>query len=115
MADTKVVMERGWERQVFQSHETQVAVASYTTSVMKLAIAGVPRSSPRKPHFNEIRKNIGMTLNQDVFGWWGNVTIETHPRVRHAMLQERGWTDRKGHKHPGRHFLKAALLKARIE
>ncbi|UFQ16409.1 MULTISPECIES: hypothetical protein [Streptomyces] len=111
----KLVIHRGWERPIFQSGEMQMAVSQHTADVMKLAIAGAPRSSPAKPHFNEIQKNIGMAINRDHTGWWGNVTVETHPRVRHAMLQERGWTDRAGRRHPGRRYLKEALLRARVE
>ncbi|MEU9258980.1 hypothetical protein AB0D68_10885 [Streptomyces sp. NPDC048212] len=111
----KLTMHRGWEAEVFKGPDMQQAVAEYTTHIMKLAIAKVPRGNPKKPHFNEIRKNIGMTVNRDLQGWWGNVTIESNPKVRHALLQEYGWTDRAGGKHLGRKFLKEALLRARIE
>ncbi|MES9589966.1 hypothetical protein ABWK57_14055 [Streptomyces sp. NPDC094045] len=115
MADFKLVMHRNWEYVIFHSAESREAVAFHTAKIAASAIKNAPRASATKSNWNQIKKHIEAHADADMWGWRGNVTIEDHPEVRHAMLQERGWKDPKGRRHPGRRYLKEALLKARIE
>ncbi|MER6912240.1 hypothetical protein ABT354_11250 [Streptomyces sp. NPDC000594] len=111
----RIAFEPGWEHRVFQSDGTRFAVTLHATRITADAIRSAPRRSATKDNWNQIRKHISTAVAADQWGWRGNVTVEDHPKVRHAMLQERGWTDRRGRRHPGRHYLKAALLRARAE
>ncbi|MDQ8703313.1 hypothetical protein RCO28_12555 [Streptomyces sp. LHD-70] len=115
MSEFKLVMHRNWEYVVFHSTGTRDLVAMHSAKIAADAIKEAPRASATKGNWNQIKKHIEAHVEADVWGWRGNVTIEDNPKVRHAMLQERGWTDRRGRRHPGRRFLKAALLKARVE
>ncbi|MGI5531527.1 hypothetical protein ACQEVX_30365 [Streptomyces syringium] len=108
-------MAHGWEYEVFRSADTRKAVAHHAAEITAYAVSEAPHDPETKSHWNEVRKHIKGHLVLDASGWWGHVSVEVSPRVRHAMLQERGWKDRKGRRHAGRYFLKAALLKARIE
>lgn len=106
----------GWERSFFVSPEMRDLVALHTVKLTESASADAPRPKrPTKDHWNTVHRSIKADLALDWVGWYGQVVIEADARVRHAMLQERGWTDRKGHEHEGRRFLKKALEKARIE
>lgn len=108
---TSLRMEPGWDTQVFRQVEMRNLVARTTARVAELAIAKAPAT--KKRNWNKIRRNISADVAVDAAGWYGNVVIENSPRVRHAMLQDRGYTDPKGRRHPGRHYLKRALEEAR--
>jgi hypothetical protein len=111
----KLVMHRGWENEVLSTLETGALVAEVTGEIRNFAVRDAPRAKNTKTNWNQIKKNISAFVEKDVKGYYGNVTIELNDRVRHALLQERGWTDKGGRRHPGRRYLKGALLKARIE
>lgn len=111
----KLVLHRGWEYKMFQTLEAGALVAEVTEKIRINAVGGAPRSRTTKTNWNQIRKNISAFVERDAKGYYGNVTIEDNDRVRHSMLQERGWTDLGGRRHPGKRYLKAALLKARDE
>ncbi|MFG2228028.1 hypothetical protein [Streptomyces sp. NPDC048644] len=115
MADFKLVMHRNWEYAVFHSAATRDLMAMHSAEIAAGAINQAPQASATKDNWNQIKKHIKARVEADTWGWRGTVTVEDTPRVRHAMLQDRGWTDRKGRRHPGRRYLKAALLKARVE
>jgi len=100
---------------MFSTLEAGALVAETTEKIRINAVAKSPRSRTTKTNWNQIRKNISAFVERDERGHYGNVTIELNDRVRHALLQERGWTDRGGRRHPGRKYLKEALMKARIE
>ncbi|MEV0445285.1 hypothetical protein AB0I84_07540 [Streptomyces spectabilis] len=111
----KLVLHRGWEHAIFSSTQTRDAVALHTAQIAADAIKSAPRRSATKNNWNQIKKHIEAHVELDAQGWHGNVTIEENHRVRHAMLQERGWRDPKGRRHPGRRYLKGALLRARVD
>ncbi|MFJ6010211.1 hypothetical protein ACIQHZ_31500 [Streptomyces halstedii] len=111
----KLTMHMGWENKMFSTLEAGALVAETTEKIRINAVAGAPRSRTANTNWNQIRKNLSAFIERDARGHYGNVTIELNEKVRHALLQERGWTDRGGRKHPGRKYLKEALLKARIE
>ena len=108
---TSLRMEPGWDNRIFRDTEMRNTVARTTARVAELAIAEAPAT--KKPNWNKIKKNITADVAVDAAGWYGNVVIEDDKRVRHAMLQNEGWTDRKSRRHPGRFYLKRALMKAR--
>jgi hypothetical protein len=115
-ARTKVVFHRGWEGQVFRSTETKRLIALHTSKLAAEVIKSAPRrrNAARSP-WNASKKNIEAFVANGVQGWYGNVVIERNPLVRHTMLQDQGFRDRSGRRHPGRRFVKAALLKMRVE
>ncbi|MFI9202629.1 hypothetical protein [Streptomyces sp. NPDC053048] len=115
-ARTKVVFKRGWENLLFRSTETKALVALHTSKLAAEAIKGAPRrtNASRTP-WNASKKNIEAFVQNSLEGWYGNVVVERNPRVRHAMLQDQGFTDPAGRRHPGRRYLKAALLRMRVE
>ncbi|EGJ73591.1 hypothetical protein STTU_0802 [Streptomyces sp. Tu6071] len=115
MADAEFTFSKGWETEVFRSEYAREAVAVHTADIMKLSIANAPRGSFKRDNWNAIRKSISMSLDKSLKGWHGNVIIEDNEKVRHALLQEGGYRDPKGRRHPGRHYLKKALERARIE
>jgi hypothetical protein len=102
---------RGWEDQALATTGTRELVQAAVDRIARLAIQAAPRTSKR--NWNKIRRNITTATSRDARGWIGNVVIEAHPKVRHAMLQERGWRDPRGRRHPGRRYLKLALERAR--
>lgn len=113
---TKLVIHRGWENTMFRSTQTKELVALHTAKLTAEAIKGAPRrKNASGTPWNGIKNNIEAYVQNSLEGWYGNVVIERNPRVRHAMLQDQGFTDIAGRRHPGRRFLKAALLKARVE
>ncbi|MCY0962738.1 hypothetical protein [Streptomyces sp. H27-H5] len=116
MTRTKLTIHRGWEEVMFRSTATKALVALHTSKIAAEAIKGAPRrkNSGGTP-WNGIKNNIEAYVQNSLEGWYGNVVVERNPRVRHAMLQDQGFRDRSGRRHPGRRFLKAALLKSRIE
>jgi hypothetical protein len=117
MADAEVKftlrMNRGWEEPFLMNDEVRDLVALRTEDIATFAKALAPRART-KPHWNTIPPHIEAFVtmfNQ----WYGQVLIEPDRDVKHAMLQERGWKDRGGRRHPGRHYLKRALERARVE
>ncbi|MGW3232468.1 hypothetical protein [Kitasatospora sp. NPDC001095] len=108
-------MDRNWEREVLSLPQAREIVELHTADVAALAIKEAPRASATRGNWNSIKKNIEAMVTLYQSGWYGQVVIEFDHDVRHAMLQERGWRDRRGRRHPGRFFLKTALEKARIE
>lgn len=107
-------MDLGWEYKMFKTLECGALVAETTEKIRMGAIRDAPRSRSTKTNWNQIKKNMDSFVERDERGYYGNVTIELNERVRHTLLQDRGWTDRGGRRHPGKQFLKEALLKARI-
>lgn len=115
MSDFKITMRRGWENEILSTLEAGALVAEVTGELRNMAVRDAPRAKNAKTNWNQIKKNISAFVEKDVKGYWGNVTIENNDRVRHALLQERGWTDRGGRRHPGKRYLREVLLKARID
>ncbi|MGC9439260.1 hypothetical protein [Streptomyces sp. WG5] len=111
----KLTMHRGWEAKMLGTLEAGALVAEVTGDIRDGAIREAPRSRTTKTNWNQIKKNISAFVEKDARGYWGNVTIELNDRVRHTLLQDRGWTDKKGRRHPGKRFLREALLKARVD
>lgn len=111
----KFTMDRGWENKMLSTLEAGALVAEVTEHIRIGAVREAPRARNTKTNWNQIKKNISAFVEKDVKGYWGNVTIELNDRVRHALLQERGWTDKAGKRHPGKRSLREALLKARVE
>ncbi|MEU5382672.1 hypothetical protein [Kitasatospora cineracea] len=106
-------MGKGWEDELLSSPEARELVELHTADIAALAIKEAPKAS-HKADWTATKRNIeAMVTLYDQ--WYGQVVIEAEPDVRHAMLQERGWRDRHGRRHPGRFYLKAALERARIE
>ncbi|GCD99858.1 hypothetical protein [Embleya hyalina] len=104
-----------WERPILASTETHRLVETTTEDILRLARQGAPRSRGGRYHWNSIRNHLSSAVLSDLDGYFGQVIVEFDPRVRHAMLQELGYRDLRGSRHPGRLYLKAALEKARIE
>lgn len=115
MSDFKITMRRGWEHDVLSTLEAGALVAEVTGELRNMAVRDAPRAKNSKTNWNQIKKNISAFVEKDMKGYYGNVSIELNDRVRHALLQERGWTDRRGRRHPGKRYLREVLLKARIE
>lgn len=111
----KITMHRGWEHKMFSTLEAGALVAEVTGELRNMAVRDAPRSRTTKTNWNQIKKNISAYVEKDARGYYGNVTIENNEKVRHALLQERGWTDKGGRRHPGKRYLKNVLLKARVE
>ncbi|MFB7906418.1 hypothetical protein ACFC1T_08325 [Kitasatospora sp. NPDC056076] len=106
-------MISGWEREVLSAPQAQALVEYHVARIAELAIKGAPKATYRS-NWNSIKRNIeAMITLYDT--WYGQVVVEFDHEVRHAMLQELGYRDRKGRRHPGRFYLKEALEKARIE
>jgi hypothetical protein len=111
----KLTMHRGWENQMLSTLEAGALVAEVTEHIRIGAVREAPRAKNTKTNWNQIKKNISAFVEKDVKGYYGNVTIELNDRVRHTLLQDLGWTDKKGKRHPGKRFLREALLNARVE
>lgn len=113
---SRVVFHRGWESQMFRSTETKALVLEHTAKLTMGAIKEAPRrNNAGGSSWNSSKNNIEAFVSNSFEGWYGNVVVERNPLVRHTMLIDQGFTDVAGRRHPGRRFLKAALLKARIE
>jgi hypothetical protein len=110
----RVVFTKGWEQQVYRTTETRRAVALAVRVIEAHAKGGAPRRRGSAPSWNSIARQIGSAVHMDAGGWYGGVFTEVDPKVWHAMLLELGFTDRGGRKHPGRRWLKSALLRSRI-
>jgi len=111
----KLTMVRGWEYKLFQTLEAGALVAEVTGELRDGAIRDAPRRKSPKSGWNMIKKNVSAYVERDAKGYYGNVVLELNEKVRHALLQEFGWTDRGGRRHPGRKYLKDVLLKARMD
>ncbi|MBT2609883.1 hypothetical protein J7I97_16785 [Streptomyces sp. ISL-87] len=90
-------------------------MAERTGELLHRAITDAPRRGHNAVPWNAIKKHLEAYVQLSSDGWYGNVVIEEHPRVRHAMLQETGFTSPKGRKIRGRRYLKGALLKMRVQ
>lgn len=110
----KLTMHRGWESKMFSTLEAGALVAEVTGELRNMAVRDAPRRKSAKSGWTEIKRNISAFIEKDHRGYYGNVVIENNDRVRHALLQERGWTDKKGRRHPGKRYLRGVLLKARM-
>lgn len=115
MTRVRLTIHRGWEHQMFRTTATKELVAYHTSKLTASSIKQAPRRIGSRSSWNSIKNMIEGYVENSLEGWYGNVVIERHPDVMHAMLLERGFTDRGGRRHPGRRFLKSALLKARVE
>jgi len=112
MAGFTLRMERNWDGQVFRSDDTRDACAAKAVKIAETALKQAPKGSHKAQanHWNAIKNNISVNVELDEWGWRANVNVEENPRVRHAMLQERGWHEARSRRwHPGRRFLKQAL------
>ncbi|QUI30680.1 hypothetical protein H9W91_07275 [Streptomyces alfalfae] len=108
-------MDKGWERKFFNEPMVRRLVKASATEIAETARHTAPHRKTDKTYWNEIRRHIVTAEGRDEKGWYAQVIIEPVPSVRHAMLQERGWKDRRsGRRIPGRHYIKSALLKARV-
>jgi hypothetical protein len=105
--------QKGWEYEAFKTLEMNALVGEVVKKIALNAIKEAPRASATKANWNQIKKHITGVVERDEKGYYGNVVIENNRRVSHSMLQERGWTDKRGRKHPGRRYLKEALWKSR--
>lgn len=110
-----MTFDKGWEHKMFSTLEAGALVAEVTEKIRGYVVREAPRSRTTKTNWNQIKKATNAFVERDVQGYYGNVTIELNDRIRHAFLQDRGWTDRRGRRHPGKHYLLEALLKAREE
>ncbi|MFJ4093446.1 hypothetical protein ACIPYS_17850 [Kitasatospora sp. NPDC089913] len=108
-------MNRNWEREILSLAQAKEIVELHTADVAALAIKESPRASATRNNWNSSKRNISALVTLYQGGWYGQVVIEADREVRHTMLQERGYRDRGGRRHPGRFFLREALVKARIE
>ncbi|MEU5957563.1 hypothetical protein [Streptomyces sp. NPDC047525] len=113
-ARTKLVLRPGWEREALSSPGVKELVAKRTGELLHRAITDAPRRGHGALPWNAIKRNLEAYLRLDHHGWFGNVVIEDDPKVRHAMLQERGFTSPRGRRVKGRRYLKGALLKMRV-
>ncbi|MGW2919521.1 hypothetical protein ACWDBF_16905 [Streptomyces angustmyceticus] len=114
-ARTRLVLHQNWQREALALPGVRELVAQRTGELLHKAIADAPRRGHKALPWNAIKKNIEAYVRLDHAGWFGNVVIEDDPQVRHAMLQERGFTSPRGRKVRGRRYLKGALLKMRVE
>jgi hypothetical protein len=114
-ARTKLVLHMGWQREVFRLPGTREALQLAVKRIDAYAKGDAPRRASNRTSWNSIRNQIDSVVYMDRDGWYGGVVIEGNPRARHAMLQERGFTSPRGRRIKGRHWLKGALLKARID
>jgi hypothetical protein len=114
-ARTKLVLHQGWQREVLSLPDVRELVARHTGELLHRAITDAPRRGHSALPWNAIRKNLEAYVRLDHSGWFGNVVIEDDPQVRHAMLQEHGFTSPRGRRIKGRRYLKGALLKMRMK
>lgn len=116
----RMTFRAGWEKQVFGLPGTQRLLLGAVARIEAYAKGDAPRRenagrrTGRRTSWTSIRNNIVSAVHMDAGGWYGAVITEADPRVRHAMLTHQGFRDRAGRRHPGRRFLKGALLKARV-
>jgi hypothetical protein len=111
----KLTMHRGWENEVLSTLEAGALVAEVTGELRNMVVRDAPRAKNVNTNWNQIKKNVSAFVEKDVKGYYGNVTLELNDRVRHALLQDQGWTDKRGRRHPGKRYLREVLLKARME
>ncbi|MFI1796360.1 hypothetical protein ACH427_03220 [Streptomyces sp. NPDC020379] len=120
MSKPKLVLRIAWERELFRTPGVQGLVFREAEKIAATAIKDAPRQrAPKKgiakQNWNRIKLHIHARVAKDFEGWYGLVVTEEDYKVRHAMLQERGFHDRKGGEHGGHEYLLKALLKAEIE
>ncbi|WP_406305779.1 hypothetical protein OHA61_30720 [Streptomyces sp. NBC_00885] len=113
-ARTKLTLHQGWQREALALPGVRELVAKRTGELLHRAITDAPRRGHKSLPWNAIKKSIEGYVRLDHDGWFGNVVIEDDPQVRHAMLQERGFTSPRGRRVKGRRYLKGALLKMRV-
>lgn len=117
---SRVTFRLGWVDDVLTLPGTRRLVMLAVKRVEAYSKGDAPRRNNagrrtgRRTSWTSIRENIGSVVYMDRKGWYGAVFVEADPRVRHAMLIEEGFRDRGGRRHPGRKYLKGALLKARV-
>ncbi|MER6086538.1 hypothetical protein [Streptomyces bluensis] len=114
-ARTKLTLHQGWQREALALPGVRDLVAKRTGELLHRAITDAPRRSHRALPWNSIKKNLEAYVQLSYDGWFGNVVIEDDAQVRHAMLQERGFTTPRGRRVKGRRYLKGALLKMRVK
>jgi hypothetical protein len=114
-ARTKLVLHASWKREVLSAPGVKELVAKHTGELLHRATADAPRRGHSALPWNAIKKNLEAYVQLSHEGWFGNVVIEDDPQVRHAMLQEEGFTTPQGRRIKGRRYLKGALLKMRAE
>ncbi|MGW4446452.1 hypothetical protein [Streptomyces sp. NPDC004682] len=114
-ARVKVTFRKNWERELYSSFETKELLDLAAKRIEAYAKGDAPRRFASRPSWNSIRNQIESVTAMDRDGWYAGVITEADERARHAMLLEKGFHDRSGRRHPGRRWLKGALLKARIE
>ncbi|MFI5877536.1 hypothetical protein ACIBAH_34905 [Streptomyces sp. NPDC051445] len=111
----KVTFRKGWEKDIYSSYGTKELLDLAVKRIEAYAKGDAPRrTASGRTSWNSIREQIGSVVAMDKDGWYGGIYTEANDRARHAMLIERGFTDRGGRRHPGRRWLKGALLKGRI-
>ncbi|MFJ8930601.1 hypothetical protein ACIRLA_28835 [Streptomyces sp. NPDC102364] len=111
---TKLVLHKTWQQDVFMLPGTKEALELAVKRIDAYAKGDAPRRPSHRTAWNSIRNQIDAVVYMDKGGWYGGIVIEANPRARHAMLQERGFTTPRGHRVRARHWLKGALLKARV-
>lgn len=112
---TKLTLHAGWQREALALPGVRELVAKHTGELLHRAITDAPRRGHNSLPWNAIKKNLEAYIQLSPDGWYGNVVIEDDSQVRHAMLQEIGFTSPKGRKIRGRRYLKGALLKMRVQ
>ncbi|MCY0941908.1 hypothetical protein [Streptomyces antarcticus] len=112
---TRLTLNAGWQREALALPGVRELVAKHTGELLHRAITDAPRRGHRALPWNAIKKNLSAYVELSYDGWFGNVVIEDDPKVRHAMLQETGFTSPRGRKIRGRRYLKGALLQMRVK
>ncbi|MEV6419057.1 hypothetical protein [Streptomyces sp. NPDC051662] len=114
-ARTRLVLHQGWQREALALPGVRDLVAKRTGELLHRAITDAPRRSHGALPWNAVKENLEAYVQLSHEGWFGNVLIENDPRVRHAMLQERGFTSPRGRRVKGRRYLKGALLRMKVK
>jgi hypothetical protein len=110
-----VTYRAGWQSEALALPGVRDLVAQHTGELLHRAITNAPRRGHSVAPWNAIKKHLEAYVQLSSDGWYGNVVIEDDPRVRHAMLQETGFTSPRGRKIRGRRYLKGALLQMRVQ
>lgn len=116
----KFQFSAGWEKEIYKLPGTRNLLQLAVKRVEAYAKGDAPRRknagsrTGRRTSWTSIRENIGSAVHMDAGGWFGGVFVEADRRVRHSMLIHEGFKDRAGRRHPGRRYLKGALMKARV-
>lgn len=115
MSRVKFTFRRDFQQELYGSFGTREALQYAVKRIDARAKGDAPRRPSHRTSWNSIAKQIGSGVFMDRSGWYGGIWTEANPRARHAMLQERGFTTPRGRKIAGLHWLKGALLKARVD